>query len=916
MTTILPTGTLTFLFTDIEGSTRLWERYPSQMRQVLARHDALVADLLERNAGYVFKTVGDAFCCAFSDPIAALTAAVAIQKAVAAEPWEHVGELRVRIAINTGIAQIRDGDYFGTALNRTARLLSLVGGGQIVLSQSTQRLVREELPPDIGLSDLGEAQLKDLQLSERAYQLTYPELATLSEPLVPISQTPNNLPEELSTFVGRKAELQRLRKLVIVKRLVTLMGPGGVGKTRLALHLAREVGNAFSGGVYFVELATLADAAHIPHAMLSAMQIHPSQPDLVTEIVRAISDRPTLVILDNSEQFAVECARLVRRLLEACPTLTIVATSREPLKVTGEYGFSVAPLAVPDAAMPLDQLRRCESVRLFADRASAVKLDFKIAPGNAEAVAAICRRLDGIPLALELAASRLRTLSAQQILDRLTERFALLTGGDRTGLDHHRSLRSTIDWSFDLLSEEERQLFVRLAIFHGPFTLEAAEAICGTAPLSRGVIVDVLTALVEKSFVTVFERETIDGYRLLDTLRAYADERLETGAEVPALAAAHLQYYRCLILALPAAKGEAQNAALDALEATHADVDAALDWALRNAVDGLAELALALVAFWQIRSFLIEGVAYLEAVVRVLSGSPICGRLYTKAAMLANTGGDYAEATRLGENARRLYDGQDDRRGLSETICVLASIQMNSANYARAEELFSEALATCKETDDIVGAAQMLLNLGTIATALEHFAEAEERLRECLELAAQAGDTRFQAWAHGALGYCAHQSERFGDAMREYEICLRSFRSFGDKGGIATVLNHLGEVALMGGDVARARACLHESLQIGKEHHLSLQLADSLELAARLCANDGAELEAARLVGAVDGLRERVHFPFTDAERRVRERYIEELRLRRPGDWFDRERAAGAKLDLDSAAAIWKVHQPRKRTSV
>ncbi|MGZ3576931.1 MAG: ATP-binding protein [Vulcanimicrobiaceae bacterium] len=915
MNTILPSGTLTFLFTDIEGSTRHWEQHPAEMRDVLARHDALLRGILERQGGYVFKTVGDAFCCAFSDPVAALLAAVEIQKSVAGQTWPGVDELRVRIAVHTGTAQIREGDYFGPALNRTARLLSLVQGGQVVISQTTQRLVREELPRNIELSDLGELHLKDLSLSERAFQLTYPGmLPVFAAPAHAAVRTPNNLPQELSSFVGRKPELQRLHKLVSEKRLLTLVGPGGVGKTRLALHLAREVEELFPGGIYLVELATLADASNIPQAILSAMQVRATQADLVAEITRAMPDRRTLLVLDNSEQFAAECGRLVRRLLEACSTLTIVATSREPLKVAGEYGFSLAPLALPEGgAMTFEQLRKCDAVRLFVERAAAVRSNFKLTPSNADAVSSICRQLDGIPLALELAASRLRTLSAEQIEERLCERFALLTGGDQTGPDHHRTLRSTIDWSFDLLSEKERSLFTRLAIFRGPFTLAAVEATCADERVPRSEILDLMTALIEKSFVTVFEREHVEGYRFLETLQAYATERLDASGESERLAQAHFEYHRSLIERLHAARGDSQMPVLEAIDAAHVDLDAALDWVLEHASSELPALALKLLVFWRIRGYPAEGMAYLEAIARsaAANGEPLCAQLYVNAAQLANAQGENERALHLAERAQKLFELQGDDAGLADAIRILAGIHQNAADYGRAEELFARALEAYKRLGDLSGVAHALTNIGVIETALERFAQAEEHLRSSLAIAAEIQNARLQAWIHGALGYVAHQSNRLAEAMDEYERCLGHFRRLGDKSGIATVLNHLGEVSLMRGEVERARGCVRESLEIASEHRLFLQLADTLEVAARLLGGDGDEAAAARLHGAVDALRERVHFPFTEAELRVREGYINELRARRTGPWFEREREAGKQLELPEALALAKTSAHR-----
>ncbi|HLL50499.1 MAG TPA: adenylate/guanylate cyclase domain-containing protein, partial [Thermomicrobiales bacterium] len=511
-------GIVTFLFTDVEGSTRLWEAQPRAMSVALARHDALLHAAIESSGGTVFKTVGDAFCSAFSAAEAAIRAAVAGQLALAAEPPQAVGPLKVRMAIHAGPAERRAGDYFGPPLNRVARLLATAHGEQIVVSRTAGELARDRLPPDLTLSDLGAHALKDLQQAEHVLQVLAPGLRTDFPPLRTPQRFLQNVPHAATPLIGREREIAAARAIFGLlpaatsspatgnpgnwetARLLTLTGPGGAGKTRLSLHLASELGAEFSDGAAFVPLTDVTNPALVPAAIASALDIGDTSGESPREVIIAhLRERHLLLILDNLEQ-VMGAASLVSDLLNACSRLKILATSRERLGVRAEQELPIPPLALPslppksptfdlleheeDVSDAIDDIRRSEAVRLFVNRAQSVKPGFDVTADNAAALVEVCSRLDGLPLAIELAAARVRLLSPQALLDRLDRRLDVLGRGPRDLPARQQTMRDTIAWSYDLLDPAEQQLFSRLSVFAGGAALEAAEAVAIDLPLN------------------------------------------------------------------------------------------------------------------------------------------------------------------------------------------------------------------------------------------------------------------------------------------------------------------------------------------------------------------------------------------------------------------------------------------------
>ena len=550
----VPSGTVTLVFTDVEGSIRLWEADREAMAEASARYDRIVREQIEGAGGQVFKTVGEAFRAVFADPAVALMAAVAAQRAVGTEPWPPGSPVRVRVALHSGTCVERDGDYLGPVVNRAARLLAAGHGGQILVSEAAHGLLAGRLPGGIGLRDLGEHRLKDLGLAERVFQVTGPGLAAGFGPLRSLDDPAlrHNLPSQAASFVGRAAELAELRSLVAGgSRLVTITGPGGIGKSRLALQVAADALDGAGDGVWLVELAPVADPELVARTVAAVLGVReePGQPMLDT-LAEAIGDRYLLVVLDNAEHVLGAAAKLADTLLRCCPRASLLVTSREPLGISGEHVFRVPPLPVPpaDLAAP-GRLAAFESVQLFTERALLHRQGFAVDDANAAAVAAVCARLDGIPLALELAAARLGSLSVPEISSRLDQRFRLLTGGSRTALPRHQTLRALIDWSYDLLNPEEQAVLDRLSVFMGGWTLEAAEAVTSAGDTGEWQVLDRLAALVDKSLVQAEESNGSTRYRLLETVRQYAAERLALppGSELNQARAAHRDHYLHLV---------------------------------------------------------------------------------------------------------------------------------------------------------------------------------------------------------------------------------------------------------------------------------------------------------------------------------------------------------------------------------
>jgi predicted ATPase/class 3 adenylate cyclase len=884
----LPTGTVTFLFTDVEGSTRLWEAHPAPMRAALSRHDALIEQAVERHGGVVVRPrgEGDSRFAVFARATDAVAAAAAIQQALHTEPWPPETPLRVRLALHTGEADLRDGDYYGSAVNRCARLRSIAHGGQTLLSMVTEELVRDALPPEVGLREVGEHRLADLIRPERVFQLLHPALPAAFPPLRSLDTFPHNLPLQLTSFVGRDHELAEVRRLLQTTRLVTLTGTGGCGKTRLALQAAADLLPAYPAGVWLVDLAPLADPALVPATVATAVGVREAagQPLLAT-LVGALHPRHLLLLLDNCEHLVEACAQLVDAVLRGCPRVQVLATSREALGIAGETPWRVPslPQPPPDAVVPPERLVRYDAVRLFLDRAVAARPGFAVTNQNAPAVAQVCWRLDGIPLAIELAAARVRALGAEQLAGRLDDRFRLLTGGSRTALPRQQTLQATVAWSHDLLTEAERRFFARLAVFAGGWTLEAAEEVCAGEGVEGAEVLDLLTRLLDKSLV-VAEAQAPAGdlrYRLLETLRQYARQRLAAGDGAEATRRRHAAYY--LAVAERAAEhqdGADQDSWLLELEVEHDNLRAALGWASATArgageATGADEadrgpagasplltawrLAAALFWFWFLRGHWREMDAALDELIALPVGTRPAA-VATRAQLLGlagffslQGGRAYEWGRRLVEESLALYTALGDRRE------ILRARSRLEEDPARRRRLWEEVLALDRVAGDRRATAETLYYLaGDVAygrAGAPDPALARVLYTESLHLRQTLGDRLFAAQALSRLGFLAREEGDPAGALPLLEESLATFRQMGNQFHVAWALRNLGNAAGDLGDRALARARFREAVAIEGELGYTTAVATSLEMLAGLDVAEGRPDRAIRLAGAAAALR-------------------------------------------------------------
>ena len=829
----LPSGMVTLLFTDVEDSIRLWEADREAMTGASARHNRIVREQIEVAGGRVFRTVGEAFRAVFADPFAALVAAVAVQRAAAAEPWPPGLPIRVRMAVHSGACVERDGDYFGPVVNRADRLLAVGHGGQVLVSAATYELVAGRLPGGIGFRDLGEHRLKDLGRAERVFQVTGPGLAAGFGPLRSLDDPAlrHNLPSQGTSFVGRADELAELRSLVSGRaRLVTIAGPGGIGKSRLAVQVAAEALDGDGDGVWLVELAPVADPELVARTAAAVLGVREQPGRLILDtLVEAVGDRYLLLVLDNAEHVLGAVAKLTDAVLRCCPRACLLVTSREPLGISGEHVFRVPPLAVPpaDLAAP-GRLAAFESVQLFAERAAMHRQGFALDQANAAAVAAVCVRLDGIPLAIELAAARLGSLSVPEISARLDHRFRLLTGGSRTALPRHQALRALIDWSYDLLNPGEQLVLDRLSVFAGGWTLAAAEAVTSGGGTGEWLVLDHLGALVGKSLV---QAEEIDGstrYRLLETVRQYAGERLalRAGPELDETRAAHRDYYLALVeTAGQHLRGPDEAAWLDRLEVEFDNIRAALAFSIADpdgAEPGL-RLAAGLRWFCHLRG---HGGEVLEA-LGVLLDRPDA-RPPTR-----------ARAQALNARCHLLNHFSDD----DSAIPALAGEAITIGRDLGDAAVTADALAQ---------ACWFMLERGDLSAALA-------QIDEAVALARTTGDPRLMADLLGRRAVFKGEAGDLDAARADNQEGLTLSRAAGDNYRLAITLANLGIYELAAGELGPARTHLREAstiadnlgyrnMSVGLRQNLGMvELTDGNPRDARRLFLNG--LDAARTTG-------------------------------------------------------------------
>jgi predicted ATPase/class 3 adenylate cyclase len=816
---LLPTGTVTFLFTDVEGSTRLWEEHPDEMGPALARHDEIVESLARSNDGVVVRPrgEGDSRFAVFARASDAVAAAFQIQLALRKEPFSV--PVVVRIAVHTGEADLRAGDYYGPAVNRAARLRAIAHGGQTLISMSTEELARDALPEGVHLEPLGAFRLKDLSRIENVFQLCHPDLPSSFPALRSLDVAQTNLPIQLTSFVGREAEVASVREQVEGSRLVTLNGAGGCGKTRLALQAAAEMLEAFPDGVWFADLAPITDPGKVIAVIAAAVGAREEAGrDLLDITAATIGDLRMLVLVDNCEHLLDAAARIASELLQRCPGLSVLATAREPLGIAGERTWRVPSLSLPDpdGDPTLESLNDSEAARLFLTRARAVTPDLRLDAEDLAAIAQICTRLDGIALALELAAARTDVLTCAQIAERLDDRFRLLTGGSRTALERQQTLRAALDWSYGLLSETARTLFARLSVFSGGFTLEAAEAICAGGAVREEDILDLVSDLVRKSLVVPERRPgRAPRYRLLETMRQYARERLLASDDAVHIRDRHAAWFADL--------GDASHDAvwlrdqlrwLDQLGDEHDNIRSALDWLVGGSTDHDAALRLAggMMSFWLVRGFWSEGLGWIDRALALSGGDPTARvRALTGKTRLLFTEQRGHEARTAAAEALEAAERLGDRDLIVRARLMYGVTSIMVGDRADAVMRMREVLPLAEENGDVISQALAWNGLGISAGSLD---DALDCFGRVLEIAREHGMLRIEAMVEGNIAFTLRSSGEVALALEHVENSLRIAREIGDRQIIGLAITNLRVIAFLRGDVGGSRSFEQELRQI------------------------------------------------------------------------------------------------------
>ena len=856
-------GIVAFLFTDVEGSSRAWEDDPARMSAAMAAHDALVRDAVGAAGGTVVKMTGDGMHAAFSDPLDGLLAALKIQQALADASATRGIALKIRCGLHVGAAERRDNDFFGRAVNRAARIMSIAHGGQILLSQAIVELVRDRLPPDVSLRDLGTVWLRDMSSPEHIYQLAHPELPAEFPPLRTAEPTKTNLPPQHTSFVGREDDLERVKELLRTRRLVSLIGAAGIGKTRVALQVGQSLQSRFADGTWLVELASLGGPDQVAESVgatfpsLGGGTRTPSD-----ALIAYLRQKQLLLILDNCEHVLSEVARLVAAILKSCRDVAVLVTSREPLSIHGEHAYRMQPLTVPEhpQRVTAEEALQYGAVRLFVERADAALGRFAMTDAVAPVVAEICRRLDGIALAIELAVPRLKILKPEELLARLAERFQLLTGGDRTALPRQQTLEAATDWSYRLLKDDEQLLLRRVAVFPDTFTLDSAQGVCGDPPIDHGKVLDLLAALVDKSLVVpIVTTSGATRYRLLESTREFGIARLRESGDVDRQR--RLAQYFIHVYEEAERRWDAtpDTQWYDAYEPDLENLRATLAWAF--APGGDTKLGIALVAhtghlvqWWRRaqrhRWFDAAGARLNEAVPPRLVGRVKLGLASSLGAHVGQRKG-LEQALQAAEIFRQL----DDRRNRAWALTVAADSITRPGEVAHAEALYQEAEALLRPLE---AKKQLASLLASRAVARGLWAgdtvSARALFEESLSLARAVGYRRLIETTSIHLAELDAAEGRLEAAVARARESEAIHRQGGNERFLNVTLANLTGYLLELGDVAAARATGAEALRLARLHGDSFLFNAVVERLALAAASSGDARRAARIAGYCDAM--------------------------------------------------------------
>ena len=913
------TAPLTFLFTDLENSTLLWEQFPDEMQQDAARHDALMRASIEGHSGRVVKTTGDGFHAVFESPADGVAAALAGQQALAREAWpDAAGSLRVRMGLHTGESQQREGDYYGAEVNRAARVMSIGHGGQILVSEVTAALVRASLPRDVTLSNLGQHRLKGLTAPEQIFQLCHPDLPVEFPPLTSLELYKHNLPVQLTGFVGRETELASVRQLLTQTRLLTLLGPGGTGKTRLSLQAAADLVDQFPDGVWFVELAPLTDPDRIVERVAATLNVQeqPGRP-LLDTLTNYLRRKELLLLLDNAEHLVRPSAELVEHLLMNCPAVKILVTSREALFISGETTLQIPSLSLPGKGMSTpDAVAGSEAVQLFIARAQAVRPDFVLTADNAPALAEVVRRLDGIPLALELAAARLRMMSVEQIAAHLNDRFRLLTGGRRTALPRQQTLQALIDWSWNLLDEREQVLLRRLSVFSGGWTLEAAQAVASDDRLDEFDVMDLLDQLINKSLVTVNHLPHGDvRYNMLESIRQYAQDKLLVADEGETLRDHHAEYFAAFGERVSQAlQGRDMLVWLDRLLPETDNAKAAREWTLDRRLDlalRMAGASMLVARYWFFSS---EDIHWIEQVVtrvrahpdaeqdlKFREGLPKAVIALGSATIIA---GDFGRGRHTLEEgiALALEAGVVEQRVVGLNVLLVTLFQMRELEAAK--NLAEESLVLSQEYGMDFWRLMTLGYLVPILVTQGEHESADACLAEAIQLAHKVDNPWLTAFTAMQQSRVEIRRKNWEQAEVYAAQAADLFEDVRDFGLAMTARSEAGHMKRKMGDWVGAEQVYRKTILAYQEQGHIPAVAHQLECMGFIALHQGQYSRAARILGAAQALRASIQvnrFPQEQIEFDEALARLETEMGKAERDWAVR---AGGQMSLDEAVSL------------
>ncbi len=816
------------LFTDIEGSTKLAQQYPDTMPIAVDKHHKILSEIFSRHNGFVFEFIGDAFCVAFDNIEDAINSAIESQKELANTVWDDA-EIKVRIGVHFGQAQKVGEKFTGyMTMARTHRIMSAAYGGQILIS----RTAYDSAPKgEFKMRDLGERRLKDLIQPLHICQIISEGLQTEFPPLKTLDARPNNLPFQLTNFIGREKEMREVKELLAGTHLLTLLGSGGSGKTRLALQVAADAIDHYNNGVWFVELEQLSDSILLPQTINQALGVQEeSQKSPEDTLCAYVKDKEMLIILDNCEHIADACAHISEKLLRSAPDLKMIVTSREALKCDGEQTHRLPSLETPQKGKKYtpEQVAEFESVKLFVERAQAVNTAFEITGENAAVIAGICSDLDGIPLAIELAAARIKVLSVEKIFERLSDRFKLLTGGKRTALPRQQTLKALIDWSYELLADNEKRMWEKLSVFSGGWTMEAAENICHDDEISEYDILDILINLTEKSII-IYDGEK-DRYRMLESIRQYGDDLLNGSGKKEAMAALHLQHFMKLAVTSEAKlTGDEVKKWLEILESENGNMEAAMHWSVSGGdKDEGGKLAASFANYWLNRGYLTTANYWLDLIIAGSSDMNIAikGNILGISGLFANMLGDSDKAERLIEESLVISRELGNKDEIASGLNNLATVVYEKGDYKKARELIEETLEIDRDSGDPSKISFSLINLGTVARLQGDYKTAQKLLEESLSIRKKAKNKFAISSSLNTLGILHLNLGEYEKAKAYIREGLDISEELGNKYGIADGFSLMGNVEVALGNIKSAEKFQKESLAIFEEMGKKNKIAD------------------------------------------------------------------------------------------